>query len=178
MGMRDQLFGGVGPAPHLPNLSPETQAVGFDETTIATLGQPVPLGGLGVYAPELVYTVPAVVDRAELRGLAVHGRPEGLFQTTLWWQLYIQTAATQEILFQSRIHTTFPTNVSPPRTSGFQFGRYGCLAEPAEVFAQLRQSQQLLVAVFDNGGHPYAGTLPNAVTLYVRVRGLLYSGKQ
>jgi hypothetical protein len=173
--VRDILFGGTGPAPELSNLSPETQAVGFDNVTVATFPLATIIGGIGVYGQVVAYVVPSRVDRAELRQLAVHGHPEGVFQSKCWWQLQIEDGATQEVVFSSQVQTNFPTLLSPPITSGFQFGRYGSLQKPQDVFAQLRQGQRLVIPIFGQLG--LFNLPPTNLTVYVRARGLIFTGR-
>lgn len=168
-----ELFGGTGAPPVLPNLSPETQTVGFDEVTVTTMPSGTAAGGISLMGKCLAYTVPSQVDRAELRELAVHGSLEGIFQSQCWWQLQIEEGATQEMLFRSEIFLspTDSTLLNPPRTSGFQFGRFGSLQRPQNVFVQLKQGQRLVIPVFTNANVNFFN-----LTVYVRVRGVIFTG--
>jgi len=170
--MKDVLFGGTGQPQRQKLTAAETQAVGFDQVTIKTFESGgTNVGGILQFGSTLIYQVPARIDHAEVQELAVHGNPEGYFTTSLWWQLLIEEGSTQEVSFQSQIDTGITTTLTPPRTSGFQYGRYGSLARPQEVYVQLRQSARLLIALFGTAAAQTA-----LVTMYVRVRGVIYSG--
>jgi hypothetical protein len=127
-------------------------------------------GGLAVFGPLLIYTVPARVDGAEIRELAVQSSIEGRFSSQCWWQLQIEEGATQEVVFYTEgAPAALFTGAYPPRTSGFQFGRYGSLHKPEKLTVQLRQGQRVIIPIFTVSGVQLLN-----LTVYVRVRGVIF----
>ena len=176
--MRDQLTEPRRPTRfrEAPAPTPPTQALDFDETVIrnmvATEVATPPVGGVIVWPPIPLYTIPPAIEWSELLQLAVNGTPEQAFANGFWWQLQLGSGPAQEFQPRTRL-IVFPGSTSqwtglpigPNDTAGVRGVRYGSLMHPRRVNIRLPQSAEITLQLYSNAGPP------QAFNIYTRVAG-------
>jgi len=127
--------------------SPETKMLGFD--TVAWFGFQARNPAVQIPPAMTIYRVPANVNRAEVRGLAVEAAPIGPWLNNVSWGVRVSGAGPQEGFFSSSVSGAVATVAN----NGLRWCPMGSLARlmPVRYLVMQEQPLELFITRYRQG---------------------------